>query len=79
MSIIEEYQHHTNERIETVRKLGTVHFLCVIEKSIDIIPFPNPQNCLTIHSPLLIYNSMAWDLSDRSSSQKGHINSEADK
>ena len=62
------YQHHTNERIETVWKLGIVHFfftpysLCVIEKSIDIIPFPNLQNFPTVHSPLLIHNAMARDL-----------------
>ena len=38
--------------------------LCVIEKSIDI-PFPNPSNFLSVHSPLFIHNAMARDLSDR--------------
>ena len=73
--LLKQYQHHTNERIETVRKLGTVHFfysysLCVIEKSIDIIPFPNPQNFLTVHSPLLKHNAIARYLIDRWGSQK---------
>ena len=49
------------------------HSLCVIDKSIDIIQFPNPQNFLTIDLPLLIQNAMARDLSDRCGSQKGHI------
>ena len=49
------------------------HSLCVTEKSIDIIPFPNLQNFLTVHLPLLIHNAMARDLSDRWGSQKGHI------
>ena len=42
-------------------------------ESIDIIPFPNPQNFLTAYLPLLMHNAMARDLSDRRGSQKGHI------
>ena len=49
------------------------HSLCVIEKSIDIIPFPNLQNFLTEHLPLLIHNAMARDLSDIWGSQTGEI------
>ena len=47
--------------------------LCVIEKSIDIIPFPNPQIFLTVHLSLLIQNAMARYLNERWGSQKGHI------
>ena len=66
--ILDQYQQHTNERIETVRNLGTVHFLllfliCVIEKSIDIIPFPNTKICQRCNR----------NLSDRWVSQKGHV------
>ena len=54
--LMEQYQHHTNERIKTFRKLGTV-YLCISANSTDIIPFSNPKNFLTVHSPLLIHNA----------------------
>ena len=47
---LEQYQHHTIERIKTFRKLTTVYFfytsynVLIIANLIDIFPFSNPPN-----------------------------------